>query len=135
MFYAMITAQSLFFIWYVLTWPAEKTLHRLFKCVEAGFPIVGSLLRINWLIDLSLLAYGYIIWETILSWIVPSFPIMRAFSFRNIITGRFIRSIKNADSESMKPSLEKPVRQTIITVILAAIAFVFTFIYSADQII
>ncbi len=90
---------------------------------------MGIVLKIDWLITLSLVGYGMVIWETIMEWIMPSIPVMHLFSLKNIISGKASQLVKNMQTHDMQVSFEIPASQKVISILLAVIAFIFTLLY------
>ncbi len=129
MFYAALTTQILFFLYYNFSVPAQSVGSRIFKFVESALPVVAIILNINWLIMLSIFGYGFMLWEILLTWLVPATSITQYFTLRNLILGNTSRFLKTLQQGNVSLKREKPTLQMLVTMILAVISFVTTLIY------
>ena len=131
MFYVALTTQILFFLYYNLSVPAQTTGNRVFMLVESVLPVVAILMQINWLILLSIIGFGMMMWEMLLTWLIPATSIAQYFTFRNLILGntnKFLKSLQQGNVQ-LQLKREKPTLQFMVSFVLAIICFTTTLIY------
>ena len=129
MFYAALTTQILFFLYYNFSVQSDSARNRIFKLVESVLPILGIIFNINWLILLSIFGYGLMIWEMLLTWLIPVTSITQYFTLRNLILGNTSRYLKTLKQGNVSLKREKLTLQMVLTFVLAVICFVLTLIY------
>lgn len=129
MFYAALTIQILFFLYYNFSVQSDSDRNRIFKLVESLLPILGIIFGIHWLIFLSIFGYGLMIWEMLLTWLIPVTSITQYFTLRNLILGNTSRFMKTLQQGNVSLKREKLTLQMVINFILVVICFVLTLIY------
>ncbi len=129
MFYAALTAQVLFFLYYNFSAQADSVRNRIFKLVESILPIIAIIFNINWLILLSIVGYGLMLWEMLLTWLIPTTSITQYFTLRNLILGNTSRFLKTLQQGNVSLKRERLTLQMVITLVLAVICFITTLIY------
>ena len=129
MFYAALSTQILFFLYYNFSLSAQSVRNRVFKLVESLLPVVAIIFKIDWLILLSIFGYGLMLWEMLLTWLVPATSITQYFTLRNLILGNTSRFLKTLQQGNVSLKREKPTLQMVVSMILAVISFITTLIY------
>ena len=129
MFYAALSTQILFFLYYNFSLSAQSVRNRVFKLVESLLPVVAIIFKIDWLILLSIFGYGLMLWEMLLTWLVRATSITQYFTLRNLILGNTSRFLKTLQQGNVSLKREKPTLQMVVSMILAVISFITTLIY------
>ncbi len=134
MFYAALISQALFFLYYNFSADSGSKSNQIYKLIESSIPLIGIIFQIDWLIFLSIFGYGLMIFEMLLTTLIPVTAISQYFSLRNLITGNTSKLLKTLTQDGVSMKIIRPTNQIIVSFVFAVICFTTTLIYYINNI-